>query len=339
MKSNFQKLPPLVSIIILNYNGKQYLNNCISSVLDSNYSRLEIIVVDNNSNDGSVDAVREQFQTNNIKILRLTKNYGFSEGNNLGSQLATGNYLFFLNNDTIIDEDCIEKLVKLMESDPKIGAAQAKLLSIDGKKIDSAGCFFDRLGFVYVRGFGELDNNQYDQTSEILYAKGAAIIVKRDLWEKLRGFDPLFFMYFEEADFCWRVWLSGFKVIFNPYAKVNHIGMATLKKYSNPLIFQEARNRLVMLMKNYENKNFFKYVPITTIVYFLNFLRYIKQTDIVNAVSIIKSIIWVFLNFKHILKKRLEVQFYFRTVADSYLFQNLFSTKFIALSNISFFKK
>ena len=189
----------VVSIVIVNYNGLEYLRQCISSLLQSNYSSYEIIIVDNGSSDGSVQCIQQEFEEykNRITVLSLQCNRGFSYGNRIGANKAVGKYLLFLNNDTKVDQSCLNELVTAMDNDLSIGVAQAKTLIMDKPDIfDSAGFLMDVFGVAHLRGYNEKDIGQYDNLSKISFAKGAAIIVRNNVWISLGGFDPLFFCLF-----------------------------------------------------------------------------------------------------------------------------------------------
>src|SRR2546425_1137542 len=173
---------PLVSIIILNYNGAKYISQCLKSVLISDYRNFELIIVDNNSSDSSIDIVESEFSDNRIKVIKSDKNLGFAGGNNLGADYAKGDYFVLLNIDTLVDPKWLSELVSVMESDNAIGAAQPKLLSLDDKTVfDSAGDYLDFFGNSFRRGgdWYEKDKGQYESVHEIFSARGAAMITRK----------------------------------------------------------------------------------------------------------------------------------------------------------------
>jgi len=244
---------PSVSIIIVNYNGKQFLNDCLHSVLQTDYPNYEVILIDNGSSDGSAEYITHMFKDYpRITIALLDKNYGFSEGNNRGSSFINkkSKYIVFLNNDTKVEKSWLKELVNVMELDKNIGVAQAKLLIMNKNRvIDCAGALISRIGQVISCGYGQKDLGQYDCIREIFYAKGAAMIVRRNLWQVLKGFEPLFFFYWEDADFCWRVRLMGYKIVFIPNSIVYHASKATISKYYfSSVSFYDSRNRIFTLV-------------------------------------------------------------------------------------------
>jgi GT2 family glycosyltransferase len=301
-----------VSIVIVNYNGFDFLRNCVASLLLSDYPFYEIIIVDNGSTDDSVSRIKKEFQegNNRIIILDLLNNFGFAVGNKIGANKAKGEYILFLNSDTTMNSSCLGELVRLMDQDPKIGVAQAKLLLMDKPQtFDSAGGIMSVFGAIYMRGANEKDIRQYDQIEEISFAKGAAMIVRKEIWVALNGFDPLFFVYSEETDFCWRVWLSGYRVVFAPSAKVYHVGAATSVKFKPYFfMFQYYRNQIVTVLKNLSLKNLIKYMPGIAGVQFFQAGVNISQNLPICLMSNIQGVAWCLLFFNRLWPKRLEVQ-------------------------------
>jgi GT2 family glycosyltransferase len=310
---------PKISVIIVNYNGRNLLRRCVSSVLDSKYPSYEIIVVDNGSSDGSVKLIEDEFGSNQHRIftLALKQNLGFSAGNQLGADKAKGKYLMFLNNDTKMDPSCLGEMVKIMEKDASIGVAQPKTLFMDRKDtFDSAGGFLNVTGFENTRGHNKKDVGQYNRLEEITWAAGAAMIVRKNVWTSLNGFDPLFFAYFEDTDFCWRTWLYGYRVLFVPYTKVFHVGSATSSKFGHKFMFQEFRNRLVMVVKNLSLKNLAKYSPLLVAMTLIRLAVFVSKHDSVSLKGAFHGIIWCIRYFRCLWIKRLAVQ-KARCVSDS----------------------
>ena len=180
----------LISVIILNYNGKDYNGKCLTSVFASNYSNYEVIFVDNNSTDDSVRIVESMFGANQrLRVILNGKNLGFAEGNNIGVKYAKGKYLVFLNNDTEVDPSWLLEISKVFSSDRNIAAAQCKLLQLDDRKtLESAGHYIDYFGIAHIRGENEVDLGQYDNVDEIFGATGAAFIVRSDVFNEVKGF-------------------------------------------------------------------------------------------------------------------------------------------------------
>jgi GT2 family glycosyltransferase len=331
---------PLISIIIVNYNGIDHLRKCLRSLQQSVFTSFEIIVIDNGSSDGSVGFIQEEFKhLTNLMIVPLHYNRGFAIANNIASKKARGKYLLLLNNDTEIEPNCLGELFEKLENDDSIATAQAKILFMNRRDIlDSAGGFLNVIGFSTARGYNEKDSALYDSLINIMYAKGAAMIVRKAVWVKLGGLEPLFLYYFEDVDFCWRVWLCGHRVVYVPSAKVFHVaGATTTKFYRNNAFrkqthFQDFRNRLIMVLKNLELRNIVKYLPWLIGIYSYYLLVYIYRSDSASVIGSLKGIFWNMRFFKVIWTRRLTVQLT-RVVSDGDLFKRGVILKSILFSS------
>jgi GT2 family glycosyltransferase len=316
---------PLVSILILNYNGGQYIVDCLSSVLSTDYSNFEVILIDNASTDGSLDAVSKLFGSDpRLRIVNNKKNLGFAEGNNVGAGQARGKYFIFLNFDTLVDPKWLKELLKVFREDPKVGIAQCSIHLMDNPKMfDNVGHYIDSVGITYFIGFHEEDRGQYSHPHEMFGACGAAFAVRADVFKKLKGFDSDFFLFFEESDLCWRTWIAGYKVVYAPNAIVYHKGGVSYKGkkgYSSTTMYFYVRNRLMALLKNYELKNLLKFVPINIIFMIGLFLINVRYRKTNEAKAIISGILWNLYNLKKIVRKRKITQL-IRKVSDDFLLQ------------------
>lgn len=320
---------PFVSVIILNHDGRDYLKPCLSSVLNSTYDEFEVILADNDSVDGSIEYVRHHFsQAVKLKVVALNKNYGFAVGNNMGYQKVDpkSKYVIFLNNDTQVERDWMQEIIKKMENDPLIGAAQPKIrLMSDRNKIDAAGCTIDYYGRPFRLGNGETDQGQYDSISEIFFALGAAIALRKEVIEKVGLFDSSFFAYYEETDLCWRIWLVGYKVVLVPKAIVYHWGGATAKRKASMdasvalkyRVFYRRRNQLIMMLKNYSLSNIIKYVlPFGARIPVVALIRFAKGQS-AEGLAYLDAIWSVLTSLSEITKKREHVQKTIRKLPDS----------------------
>jgi GT2 family glycosyltransferase len=244
-------LPSSVSIVILNYNGEELLKNCLSSVLETDYPNFEVIVVDNASKDGSLLIANAFAPRSNLKIIPLEKNLGFSNGNNIGARNATGKYLVFLNNDTVVERQWLTELVVTLERNPDVGAVQSKLLFLyQPEKVQSSGNFIDSFGFTIPRIRLVTEKNKHDAVE--IAATGAALMIRRDLFFRIGEFESNFFVYYEDSDLSWRVYLSGKTIRLVPTSIVYHAEGASLG--STKLAFRinlYIRNQLFTLLKNY----------------------------------------------------------------------------------------
>ncbi len=270
---------PKVSVVILNWNGKHYLEKFLPSVLASTYPNLEIVVADNASTDDSIAFVNKTFPQ--VSIIKNKENLGFAGGYNAALSTINSDYFVLLNSDVEVTPTWIEPVIELMESDPLIAAAQPKLKDWnDRNKFEYAGAaggFLDQFGYPFCRGriFDtiEVDKGQYETASEIFWASGAALFIKRNCWEKAQGLDADFFAHMEEIDLCWRLKNLGFKIMYCPASTVYHVGGGTLQSENSYKTYLNFRNNLFMLLKNLEGN---RVVFILFIRFWLDLLSMIK---------------------------------------------------------------
>lgn len=250
---------PTVDVVILNYNTRSILAQCLPQVIQySKADNVNILLVDNASTDDSVDYVKQHFGED-IAIIQLQQNEGFAGGYNRALASCTGDYFILLNSDAEpAHAQWIDELLELAEKNPNIGAAQPQILDYwRREKFEYAGAgggFLDIYGFPFCRGriFGEVevDNGQYQNGLPIFWASGASLFIKRDVWNLAGGLDTLFFAHMEEIDLCWRIQLLGYQVISCPTSAVYHMGGATLSNQNPRKTFLNFRNGLMMLYKN-----------------------------------------------------------------------------------------
>lgn len=246
---------PSAAIVILNYNGRNYLQQFLPSVLASTYGNKRVIVADNASTDDSIEILRDKFPQ--VELLINTKNDGFAGGYNWALANIEADYFILLNSDVEVTPNWIEPIITLMENDNKIAACQPKLLAFHNKNMfeyaGASGGFIDFLGYPFSRGrvfdILEEDKGQYNQAIEIFWATGAAMFVKAKVFKECGGFDTRFFAHQEEIDLCWRMQLKGYKIFVCPQSVVYHVGAGTLPRGGRK-VFLNFRNNLWMLSKN-----------------------------------------------------------------------------------------
>lgn len=249
-------MAPLVSIVILNWNGRKFLEQFLPSVVASTYSNFNIVVADNASRDDSIPFLRSYYPL--IKVIELKENYGFAKGYNEALKQVEADYYVLLNSDVEVTPSWIAPVVNLMESDRSIAACQSKLLLYSDRESfeysGACGGWLDRLGYPFARGrifdICEKDNGQYDTTEPVFWASGAAMFVRADIYHKLGGLDEYFFAHQEEIDFCWRLQLAGYLVYCCHDSVVYHVGGGTLPKGNSKKVFLNFRNNLIMMAKN-----------------------------------------------------------------------------------------
>lgn len=250
---------PKVTIVILNHNGFKDTFFCLTTLLKTKYSNFHIIVVDNGSKDDESALLKKIFKNKRINFLRFKKNLGFTGGNNRILKTINTKYVVLLNNDVEVSLDWLSPLVKRMEKDDKIAVIQPKILWLTNKKyFDYAGAcggFIDIFGYPFTRGrmFNtiEKDKGQYDSLMRVLWASGAAMMIRKSVLDKIGLFDERFFNYMEEIDLCYRINKAGFKVFCEPKSLVYHKVGATASKNDLKKRFWEHRNNLLFTIKNF----------------------------------------------------------------------------------------
>lgn len=255
-KLNFLHLSPSVAVVILNWNGRNFLEKFLPSVLASTYHNASIIVVDNASTDDSVQWLQNNFPQ--VRIIIHDNNEGFAQGYNLALRQITSDYYVLLNSDVEVDKNWIEPVINLLENDKNIAACQPKILSYHDRTsfeyAGAAGGWIDHWGYPFTRGrvfnHCERDHGQYDDARSVFWATGASLFVRATAFHEAGGFDPYFFAHQEEIDLCWRLQRNGYRVYVQPLSKVYHVGAGTLAAESPQKTFLNFRNNLVMLAKN-----------------------------------------------------------------------------------------
>ena len=247
---------PSVAIVILNFNGRNYLEQFLPFVLASTYTNKRVIVADNASTDDSLAFLQKEYPL--VERIILQRNYGFAGGYNMALKEIESDYYILLNSDVEVTAGWVEPVIALMESDDKIAACQPKLLAYHNKDLfeysGGAGGWIDFLGYPFSRGrlfeVCEKDMHQYDNPEPTFWASGAAMFVRAKVFHECNGFDSWFFAHMEEIDLCWRMQLSGYKIMSCPSSIVYHIGGGTLPKGNERKVYLNFRNNLVMLSKN-----------------------------------------------------------------------------------------
>lgn len=299
----------LISLVIINYNNKDYLKRCLDSIYNQTYNNLEIIFIDNQSIDNSFEYIKEEYSNKNILLIKNDVNNGYAGAANQGIKLSKGKYVMILNPDIIMEDDFIEKMYGFIESDEGIGALSGKLLKYDFKNdkklnyIDSTGIIMFKSTRCIDRGQNEEDLGQYDKTEQVFGVCGAAPMYRRSALEKVKifeeYFDEDFFAYKEDIDLSWRLNLAGYKNMYYPKAIAYHgrgLGSSNggilnfirnRKSQSEFLKGISTRNHIMMLYKNNFDRFLYKYkkeilirqfkLLIYCIIFEVSNLKYIIQ--------------------------------------------------------------
>lgn len=313
----------LVSVVVLNWNGKNHLETCLNSLEKVLYRPLEIIVVDNNSTDGSAEMARKHFPK--VRIIQNKKNIGYSGGNNIGIKESKGEYVFILNNDTEVDKNFLNPLVSIMNNDATVGCVQPKLLyGINHNLLNAVGSYLTSTGFLYHYGYRKNSKlKQYNIPLLIYSAKGAAMLLRKSALKNVGLFDEDFFIFFEETDLCHRLWLVGYKVMYEPESIVYHFEAVDTGRQMGDYTrnFLSLRNRLCSYLKNLEALNVFKILSILLIIYALSFVYYSLRLRLDLSFAVPASILWNIARLPNTLKKRYNIQNKIRKVKDEKLFK------------------
>ena len=314
---------PSLSVVIANYNGQQYLDTCLTSLLKSSIlispgSDYEIIVIDNNSTDLSIKIVKK-FQKNNsrIKIFQNKVNIGVPASRNIAITHCRGEIIIFLDNDTEVQKNSINELIRPLIKNQNIGAAQALLIDFEDRNlIQMAGGHLIPqaiwlMGFYERRNYKEI-KSRLEETNII--AISAALAVKKEVLDKIGGYDGLLHNYTDDLDFSWRIWISGYRVVLAHQSIIFHYTKSIVRR-SNigankfDIYFQLAKNSFRSILKNYEIFNVIKYLPLSL---FVNISRailvLIRRGEFSALFATFYGIWWNFWNLPDTVANRIKTQ-------------------------------
>jgi GT2 family glycosyltransferase len=299
-----------VATIILNFNGKHFLQRFLPGIIKNNDGH-PVYVVDNQSSDSSVELLESNY-SGSVKCVLLDKNYGFCGGYNRAVEQIDAEYYVFLNSDIEVTNSWIKPLLSLMEAHKNIAACQPKLLDFNKKDYfeyaGAAGGFIDMLGYPFCRGrifqSMEKDYGQYNEIASVFWISGACMMIRSKVFRDLGGFDNDFFAHMEEIDLCWRIKRSGLKVYYNPESMVYHVGGGTLNQ-SNPFkTYLNFRNSLITLIKNEHGKSLFWKVPLRLSLDLIAALKFLFGDSYRDAFAVIRADLHIIKNLPYYLKKR-----------------------------------
>jgi len=306
-------IKPEVAIVILNYNGKEWLSKFLPEVIRYKIENARIIIADNFSTDDSILFLRENFN-DEVEILALPKNTGYAGGYNEALKQIETDYFILLNSDVAVTENWMVPLLNKMESDFSIAVCQPKILSFNSKNkfeyAGGAGGWIDVLGYPFCKGrvLGQLetDSGQYNQSAEIFWASGAALMIRAPIFKAIGGFDSAYFAHMEEIDLCWRVKRAGFKIMVVPASSIYHVGGGTLDYDSPKKVYLNFRNSLYTLMKNEPITQLFWKIPVRFILDGFAAILYLVTKDHHFLISILKAHLSFYKNFRRVIKQRFE---------------------------------
>jgi len=304
-----------VTIIIVTYNARNLIADCLESVYRQNYpkSKVKIIIVDNNSRDNTVAYIKEVFPE--VKVIENKTKTGFATANNQGyflSKKQGSDYLVLLNQDTVVEANWLKHMTKVLESKENIGAVQPKLLlHPQTDLINSFGNKIHYLGFGYCDKYKAKNNLDISEPFEVSYPSGAAVIIKMIAIQRAGGlFDDDLFMYHEDVDFGWRLRLAGFKVLLDPLSVVYHKYTFSKAKYK---YYYMERNRLIVILENYRIATLIVFSPMFLVMELGQLFFALKNGWIIEK---LKGYGWILLHLHKILFSRLNKQFKIRKIKD-----------------------
>jgi GT2 family glycosyltransferase len=337
-----------IAIVILNWNGRKFLERFLPKVLETSRSIADVYVADNGSEDDSVSFLQSNFPE--VKVIENGANLGFTTGYNRALGQIKAEYYVLLNSDIEVAENWIEPIIKLMDSDKTIAACQPKILSYHNPKMfeyaGAAGGFIDRYGYPFCRGrifqSIEQDSGQYDDVTEIFWATGACLFVRADLYNKVGGLDDDFFAHMEEIDLCWRLKHLGYKIMYCGESKIYHIGGGSLDKSAPRKTYLNIRNNSTLLYKNLPKNELY---PVFVARFFLDLLaafKFLVDGGFKHFAAVSRAHIGFYFSYKKNREKRRQInhwqvsQIYQGNIAIDHFFRR--KKKFSQLNQSQFRK-
>lgn len=287
--------PKKIAVVILNWNGEKMMQHFLPSVVKYSEELADIIVADNCSTDGSLTLLNKDFPS--VKQIILDKNYGFADGYNHALKQLKHEYFVLLNSDIEVDSNWLEPLLSYMESTPEVAACQPKILAQKNKAqfeyAGAAGGFLDHYGYPFCRGRilseVETDQQQYNTICDILWASGAALFIRRSVWEISGGLDGRFFAHMEEIDLCWRLRNQGHRIVCIPESHVYHVGGGTLDQGNPRKTYLNFRNNLFMLYKNLSQEELKPIMRTRCLLDYVAAFKFLVTIDIANFKAVLKA--------------------------------------------------
>jgi GT2 family glycosyltransferase len=302
-----------VDVVIFAFNNRNIIDVCLKSICNQSYKNFKCYIVDDHSADGTPEYVEEKYK--DVIVYQKGANTGLGESRNIGLALSNAKYVAFLDSDVEIDDDWLKEGIKMMEEDPNVAICASKLFFASAKdRVNSAGGTLHPFGFGLDIGKGKEDH--FFRRKEVLFACGAAMLLRRESIQEMGGFDETFFYGFEDADVGWRANMCGHRVIFNPSSIAYHRTHGTVRNLPQALYFHGAKSMIRMLLKNYQMRNLILFLPPLILVLWFDILLH------KNRRLKLKGIFWNMANLKRTLKERKRVQS-LRIKKDKELF-NLF---------------
>ncbi|WP_034446067.1 glycosyltransferase family 2 protein [Butyrivibrio sp. AE2032] len=266
----------LLTVVIPNYNGRKYLDDCLKSLRKQTFQEFKVIIVDDGSTDGSQEYIKNRYPS--VKLIELSENTGFANAANVGIKAADSEYVFLLNNDTMCDEKALESLVSVMENKKRLFSAQAKMLKMERPHdIDDCGDLYCALGWAFSPG-KDKDNRQFVKRESMTSACAGAAIYRKEYFDKVGYFDEEHFCYLEDVDLGYRARLHGFANVMEPTAIVYHVGSGSSgSRYNDFKVELTAGNNIYLIYKNMPAFQIFINFPLILLGIIIKHVFYVKH--------------------------------------------------------------
>lgn len=312
-----EKKYPKVTIIVTNYNGKDFLDGCFSSLLRLDYPAFTVIMADGNSKDDSVSFVSKKFPQ--VKILKDKENLGVCKSFNDAFKKAKTDLVVKVDNDIIADRNWLREMVKTIESDPQIGVVGSKILNYDGKSIQEFGSSMDRMGYPMSYIGLEGEPKKLPKLREVFYISGCSMLFKKKVFEETGMLDEKFYIYKDDLDLCWRMKLLGYKTVTNLKSVIRHMsgvtqggvsmgeGAKTYHTTARKRYFGE-RNTFRMLLKNYSMASLLKILPLYFLIIFAESVFFILRRQFKIPLVYLRAFWWNVQNLQDTLRERRKIQ-------------------------------
>lgn len=305
---------PQVSVIIPHAGGKKMLRKCLDALFETQDAVYEVVIVENGSTDLPAGTMNEA--PVRVQVLHYAHRIGFAAACNRGVEVSSGEFVFLLNNDALVEPRTLSELVAELQAHPEVGACQPKILSaVEVGRFDyssACGGEMDRLGFPYARGrvlnHLETDVGQYDTRREVFWGAGTALMVRKALWNQAGGLEERFYAHMEEIDLLWRIHLLDYRVTAVPQARVHHYGAATIRGGSFAKMFLNHRNNLAMLVRNYGGGSLAVYLPLRMVFEAGILTASVLSCNIKRLVAIAAAHLWCWTHLTYLISGRRKAQ-------------------------------
>ena len=297
---------PKVSIIIVTWNSKKYLCACLDKLLLQVFRDFEVLIIDNGSEDGAIDSLKEKYLVLDIRIEKMDSNHGFAAANNIGANLARGRWLALLNADAFPQADWLEKLLHAAEKNPSFSSFSSRQIQANARDLlDGVGDAYHITGLAWRRYYNKPVHDYGLDLKEVFSACPTAALYSRETFLHIGGFDEAYFSYFEDVDLGFRLRLRGAKCLYVPEAVVHHVGSASTGKRSDFSVYYGYRNMIWTFFKNMPSPLIWIFLPlhIGTLMFFVIYLTMRGQGK-----AILKAILDAIRGLPKMIEKRKWIQ-------------------------------